>query len=40
MCRRDQQISKELKEFYHIEGLEDVRVIRDRQTSMCQDLFG
>ena len=28
------QISNELIEHYHVQGLEDVRVIRDRQTSM------
>lgn len=27
------QISKELKQYYHVEKLDDVRVIRDRQTS-------
>lgn len=27
------QISNELVEYYHVQGLEDVRVIRDRQTS-------
>ena len=27
------QISKELKQYHHVERLEDVRVIRDRQTS-------
>lgn len=26
------QISKELKQYYHVEKLDDVRVIRDRQT--------
>ncbi|KAL4906771.1 hypothetical protein BDW74DRAFT_166921 [Aspergillus multicolor] len=31
-------ISKELKEFYHIEGLEEVRVIRDRQTKISRQL--
>lgn len=31
--RRGLQITNELKEFYHVEGLDDVRVIRDRQTS-------
>lgn len=33
--RRGLQITKELKEFYQVEGLDDVRVIRDRQTSEC-----
>lgn len=28
-----EQISSELNEFYQVEGLEEVRVIRDRQTS-------
>ena len=27
------QISKELKQYHHVESLDDVRVIRDRQTS-------
>jgi hypothetical protein len=27
------QISNELVDYYHVQGLEDVRVIRDRQTS-------
>lgn len=27
------QISKELKQYYHVDKLDDVRVIRDRQTS-------
>ena len=27
------QISAELEEHYHVQGLEDIRVIRDRQTS-------
>ncbi len=27
------QISKQLKQYYHIEKLDDARVIRDRQTS-------
>jgi hypothetical protein len=31
--RRVEQISNELKDFYYVEGLEEVRVIRDRQTS-------
>ncbi|KAL2867007.1 uncharacterized protein BJX67DRAFT_381334 [Aspergillus lucknowensis] len=31
-------ISKELKDFYDIEGLEEVRVIRDRQTKMSRQL--
>ena len=30
-----EQISSELKQYYKVEGLEDVRVIRDRQTSEC-----
>ncbi|KAL3470981.1 hypothetical protein BJX99DRAFT_35294 [Aspergillus californicus] len=38
LCRRGEQISNELKEFYHIEGLEEVRVIRDRQTKMPRGL--
>lgn len=29
------QITNELRDGYHIEGLEEVRVIRDRQTSEC-----
>lgn len=29
-----QQISAELSSAYHVDGLEDIRVIRDRQTSM------
>ena len=28
------QISKELKQYHHVERLDDVRVIKDRQTSM------
>ena len=28
-----EQISSELKQYYNVGGLEDVRVIRDRQTS-------
>ena len=28
------QISKELKQYHNVEKLDDVRVIRDRQTSM------
>lgn len=32
------QISSELKHYYHIEGLDDVRVIRDRQTSKALKL--
>lgn len=28
-----EQITNELKEFYNVDGLDDVRVIRDRQTS-------
>lgn len=28
-----EQISNELKDHYHVEGLDDIRVIRDRQTS-------
>src|SRR2546423_10018823 len=31
------QISMELKQHYRVEGLEDVRVIRDRQTSTPQN---
>ena len=31
--RRVEQITNELRDGYHIEGLEEVRVIRDRQTS-------
>lgn len=27
------QISKELKQYHHVEKLDDVRVIKDRQTS-------
>jgi hypothetical protein len=27
------QISSELKQYYNVEGLDDVRIIRDRQTS-------
>lgn len=27
------QVSNELDEYFHVEGLEEVRVIRDRQTS-------
>ncbi|KAL6237021.1 hypothetical protein BDW75DRAFT_93612 [Aspergillus navahoensis] len=34
----EEDISKELKEFYHIEGLEEVRVIRDRQTKISRQL--
>ncbi|KAL4805603.1 rna-binding protein [Aspergillus unguis] len=34
----EEDISKELNEFYHIEGLEDVRVIRDRQTKLSRQL--
>ena len=30
------QITSELEQYYHVEGLEDVRVIRDRQTSQSQ----
>jgi hypothetical protein len=29
----EEDISSELLEYYHLEGLEDVRVIRDRQTN-------
>ncbi len=29
------QISKELKQSYNVEKLDDVRIIRDRQTSTC-----
>ncbi|KKK21990.1 hypothetical protein ARAM_005066 [Aspergillus rambellii] len=32
------EVSNELKEFYHIEGLEEVRVIRDRQTKISRQL--
>lgn len=28
------QIAKELKQYHHVEKLDDVRVIRDRVTSM------
>ncbi|KAI9374059.1 hypothetical protein BJX61DRAFT_541107 [Aspergillus egyptiacus] len=38
MCRRGEQISRELQEFYQIEGVEEVRVIRDRQTKMSRGL--
>lgn len=44
-CHRDfpgscvEQISNELVQYYHIEGLEEVRVIRDRQTSMLGALL-
>ncbi|EAA60085.1 hypothetical protein AN4850.2 [Aspergillus nidulans FGSC A4] len=31
-------ISRELKDFYHIDGLEEVRVIRDRQTRISRQL--
>ncbi|KAL4946100.1 hypothetical protein BDV06DRAFT_235347 [Aspergillus oleicola] len=34
----EEDISKELKEFYHVDGLEDVRVIRDRQTKLSRQL--
>ncbi|KAL3464315.1 hypothetical protein BJX64DRAFT_94859 [Aspergillus heterothallicus] len=34
----EEDISKELKEFYKIEGLEEVRVIRDRQTKLSRQL--
>jgi hypothetical protein len=34
-----EQISMELKQHYRVEGLDDVRVIRDRQTSMKADLL-
>lgn len=34
-----EQISNELRDGYKIEGLEEVRVIRDRQTSMSCSLF-
>ncbi|PWY68199.1 rna-binding protein [Aspergillus eucalypticola CBS 122712] len=36
--RRGLQITNELKEFYHVEGLDDVRVIRDRQTKLSRQL--
>jgi hypothetical protein len=29
----EQQISKELKQFHNVEELDDIRVIKDRQTS-------
>lgn len=31
------QISTELRNAYHVDGLEDIRVIRDRQTSKCTE---
>ncbi|PLB34888.1 putative G-patch domain protein [Aspergillus candidus] len=34
----EEDISNELKDGYHIEGLEDVRVIRDRQTKLSRQL--
>ncbi|CEL08085.1 Putative Rna-binding protein [Aspergillus calidoustus] len=34
----EEDISKELKDFYNIEGLEEVRVIRDRQTKLSRQL--
>ncbi|KAL4951028.1 hypothetical protein BDW69DRAFT_170926 [Aspergillus filifer] len=34
----EEDISKELKEFYRVDGLEDVRVIRDRQTKISRQL--
>ncbi|BDD63443.1 hypothetical protein MAP00_008331 [Monascus purpureus] len=43
-CHRDfpgscvEQISNELVQYYHIEGLEEVRVIRDRQTKKSRQL--
>lgn len=33
------QISNELIEYYHVQGLEDVRVIRDRQTSVLTPIM-
>jgi predicted patatin/cPLA2 family phospholipase len=33
------QISKELKQYHDIEKLDDVRVIRDRQTSMSYKIL-
>jgi len=35
--RAVEQISMELKQHYRVEGLEDVRVIRDRQTRTKTD---
>lgn len=37
--RRVEQITNELRDGYHIEGLEEVRVIRDRQTSKSDTTF-
>jgi hypothetical protein len=37
--RRVEQITNELRDGYHIEGLEEVRVIRDRQTSKTPRLL-
>ncbi|PWY68519.1 hypothetical protein BO94DRAFT_560923 [Aspergillus sclerotioniger CBS 115572] len=34
----EEDITNELKEFYHVEGLDDVRVIRDRQTKLSRQL--
>ncbi|XHG09418.1 hypothetical protein AWENTII_012477 [Aspergillus wentii] len=34
----EEDISHELQQFYHIEGLEEVRVIRDRQTKVSRQL--
>ncbi|OJJ44256.1 hypothetical protein ASPZODRAFT_135050 [Penicilliopsis zonata CBS 506.65] len=34
----EEDVLSELKEFYHIEGLEEVRVIRDRQTKVSRGL--
>ncbi|KAF9892786.1 hypothetical protein FE257_000375 [Aspergillus nanangensis] len=34
----DEEISKELSDGYHIEGLEEVRVIRERQTKVSRQL--
>ncbi|PWY86825.1 hypothetical protein BO70DRAFT_394840 [Aspergillus heteromorphus CBS 117.55] len=34
----EEDISHELKEFYHVEGLEDIRIIRDRQTKISRQL--
>ncbi|KAE8390914.1 hypothetical protein BDV23DRAFT_154111 [Aspergillus alliaceus] len=36
--RRVEQITNELRDGYHIEGLEEVRVIRDRQTKISRQL--
>ncbi|RAL12210.1 putative G-patch domain protein [Aspergillus homomorphus CBS 101889] len=34
----EEDVSNELKEFYNVEGLDDVRVIRDRQTKVSRQL--